>query len=96
LVVVVLNDPREKYWGKLEGLEMAGIAIRGFDISQWEQVIAFVRAGEMDQVPLGTKFFPMHRVETMYADEAESGVESLGDEFLRRAGMDPLEFLKGK
>ena len=94
LVVVVLRDPRERYWGKLAGLETAGVAIRGFDLSQWEQVLSYVKNGEMGQAPLGTKFFPMHRVESMYVDEAESGVESLCAEFQRRAGMDPLVFLK--
>jgi hypothetical protein len=96
LVVVALRNPKERYWGKLAGLESAGIAIRGFDLSQWEQVLSTVKSGEMGQAPLDTKFFPMHRVEAMYIDEAESGVESLCAEFQRRAGMDPLAFLKEK
>jgi len=96
LVVVALRDPRERYWGRLTGLEAAGIAIRGFDLSQWEQVLSTVKSGEIGQAPLGTKFFPMHRVEAMYIDEAESGVESLCAEFQRRVGVDPLAFLKEK
>jgi len=96
LVVVVLKDPRERYWGKLAGLEAAGVAMRGFDLSQWEHVLSFVKSGEMGQAPLGTKFFPMHRVEAMYVDEAESGVESLSAEFQRRSGVDPSAFLKEK
>jgi hypothetical protein len=93
LVIVVLSGPREKYWGSLLGLESAGIVQRGFELSQWEQSLSLAKGGEFDQVGLGTRFFPMHRVVSMYADEADSGAESLGDVFLRRVGIDPMIFL---
>jgi hypothetical protein len=96
LVVVVLGSPREKYWGSLLGLETAGIVQRGLELSQWEQALSLVKGGETDQVGLGTRFFPMHRVVSMYADEADSGVESLGGIFLGRTGLDPIVFLSEK
>jgi hypothetical protein len=96
LVVVVLASPREKYWGSLLGLETAGIVQRGLELSQWEQVLSMARAGETDQIGVGTRFFPMHRVVSMYLDEADSGVESLGNIFLSRTGFDPTIFLSEK
>jgi len=94
LVVVILRDPRERMWGRLLGLEAAGIAMRCLDVRVWEEVLAMVRRGEGDQVALGTRFFPMHRVESFYLDEPSSGVPSLAEDFQQRAGGDPQEFLK--
>lgn len=94
LVVVVLRDPRERMWGRLLGLEAAGLALRGLDLRVWEEVLAMARRGEEDQVALGTRFYPMQRVESLYLDEPSSGVPSLGADFLQRTGRDPQEFLK--
>lgn len=93
LVVVVLHSPRERLWGRLLGLESAGLAIRGLDLSPWEEVLTLVRTGQEDQVALGTRFLPMHRVEVMYLDEPSSGVPSLGWIFQDRTGLDPSAFL---
>jgi hypothetical protein len=93
LVVVVLQSPRERLWGRLLGLEAAGIALRGLDLTPWEEVLSLVRRGEADQVALGTRFLPMHRVEAMYLDEPSSGAPSLADVFLKRTGQAPQSFL---
>ena len=94
LVVVVLRDPRERMWGRLLGLEAAGLALRGLDLRVWEEVLAMARRGEEDQIALGTRFFPMQRVESLYLDEPSSGVPSLADDFLQRTGRDPRDFLR--
>jgi hypothetical protein len=94
LVVVILREPRERMWGRLLGLEAAGLAIRCLDLRVWEEVLSQVRRGEEDQVALGTRFFPMHRVETLYLDEPSSGVPSLASDFLQRTGKEPQDFLK--
>ena len=93
LVVVMLREPRERLWGRLLGLEAAGIALRGIDVNPWEEVIGFVRRGEADLAALGTRFLPMHRVESLYLDEPSSGVPSLSEDFERRTGRNPLDFL---
>lgn len=93
LVVVVLQSPRERLWGRLLGLEAAGIALRGLDLTPWEEVLSLVRRGEADQVALGTRFLPMHRVEAMYVDEPSSGAPSLAEVFRARTGQDPHAFL---
>ena len=93
LVVVVLREPRERLWGRLLGLEAAGIAIRGVELFPWEEILALVKRGEFDQVALGTRFFPMHRLESLYLDEPSSGVGSLAEEFQQRTCVDPAVFL---
>ena len=93
LVVVILHAPRERVWGQLLSLDPAGIAIRGIDLTPWEEVLALVRTDQADQVALGTRFLPMHRVEAMYLDETSSGAPSLADTFRSRTGLDPHRFL---
>jgi hypothetical protein len=93
LVVVILQSPRERVWGRLLGLDAAGIALRGLDLTPWEEVMTLVRTGQGDQVALGTRFLPMHRVEALYLDEPSSGAPSLAETFRERTGMDPQSFL---
>ena len=93
LVLLVLREPRERLWGRLLGLETAGVALRGLDLSPWDEVLGLVRRGEEASVALATRFYPMHRVEGLYLDEPSSGVPSLGDIFRARTGQEPLEFL---
>ena len=93
LVVVVLHSPRERVWGCFLGLDAAGIALRGLELTPWEEVLTLVRTGQADQLALGTKFLPMHRIEAMYLDEVSSGAPSLAETFQNRTGQDPSAFL---
>ncbi|MCE1228589.1 MAG: hypothetical protein LWX11_03760 [Firmicutes bacterium] len=92
-VVLVLREPRERLWGRLLGLEAAGVALRGVDLNPWEEILSLVRQGQGESVSLSTRFYPMHRVETFYLDEATSGVPSLGEQFETRTGVAPHTFL---
>jgi hypothetical protein len=93
IVVLVLRDPRERIWGRLLGIETAGVAVRGLDLMPWEDVLALVKRGESDQVSLATRFYPMYRIESLYLDEPSSGVPSLIQDFKRRTGQDAQAFL---
>lgn len=93
LVVVVLHSPRERLWGRILGLEDSGVALRGFELTPWEEVLNLVRNGQAEHVSLGTRFVPLHRVETLYLDEPSSGARSLAQEFEDRTGLDPQTFL---
>ncbi len=95
LVVAVLHSPRERLWGRLLGLEASGIALRGLDLASWEEVLRLARSGDHDQIALGTRFLPMHRLEVLYLDELSSGVPSLGETFRDRTGLEPGHFLGG-
>ena len=93
LVVVVLREPKERLWGRLLGLEAAGVAVRCVDVAPWEEILALVKRGDSAQVALATRFIPMHRIESFYLDEPSSGVDSLAGEFRQRTGVAPGEFL---
>jgi hypothetical protein len=92
-VVVVLHSPKERLWGVLLGLEGAGLALRGLDLAPWEEVLAYVRKGQPEFVSVSTRFIPMHRLESLYLDERNSGIPSLGQLFRDRTGQDPALFL---
>ena len=96
LVVVVLHSPKERIWGVLLGLEGPGLAVRGLDLTPWEEVLALVHQGQAEFVSLSTRFVPMHRLESMYLDERTSGVPSMGEVFRDRTGLDPAGFLLGE
>ena len=93
LVVLVAVNPRERLWGRLVGLEAAGVAVRGMELGNWDENLALLRQGQMEHVSVGTRFVPMHRVESLYADEQVAGAPSMGDLFRRGSGMEPLDFL---
>ena len=96
LIVAVLHSPRERIWGALLGLDGPGLAIRGLELTPWEEVLTQVRNGHADLVSLYTRFVPMHRLESVYLDERSSGVPSLAEVFQDRTAQDPLAFLMGE
>ena len=94
LIIAILREPRERMWGRLLGLEPAGLVLRGLELRGWEEAMALAMGGAADQVSIATRFFPMHRVESLYLDEPGGGVPSLAEDFARRTGREALDFLK--
>jgi hypothetical protein len=93
LVVLVAVNPRERVWGRLVGLESAGVAIRGMELGSWEENLALIRQGQGEHVSLGTRFVPMHRIESLYLDESIAGAPSMAELFRVNTGKDPLDLL---
>ena len=85
-VLVMLNAPREKFWGVLVALNAAGVTVRGVDLNSYEEAARQVRAGE--PVGAATVFFPMHRVERVELDEAAGELPSLTERFRALSGRD--------
>jgi hypothetical protein len=63
LVLVTLQNPREKFWGMLLALTPAGASLRGVDLQSFDDFMQMVKAGEASAA--STVFFPMHRVQRM-------------------------------
>jgi hypothetical protein len=87
MVLVVLGDPREKFWGQLLALSEAGISLRGMDLESFDDSAAIVKAGE--PFTPASVFFPMHRVERMELDVNSGGLPSLRERFRMQTGHDP-------
>lgn len=94
IVIVDLQNPREKYWGALVKLTPAGIWLRGLKLDGFDDWLA--QAADEASIPIGSYFFPMLRVERILVDESNSSVESYADIFERKTGHSAAGFLEGE
>ncbi len=79
-----MHSPREKIWGQLLALSVAGITVRGIDLNSFDDFIRQVLHPEGDRVGLPTLFFPMQRVDRIALDEPTGSIPSLADLFQQR------------
>ncbi|MFL6194506.1 MAG: hypothetical protein ACJ75H_10065 [Thermoanaerobaculia bacterium] len=90
LVIVHLINPTEKFWGVIGELGVAGVMLRGINVSSFDDWMAqAVRRGDQT-LGLSTMFVPLFRVERIFLDEAVGEVESYRERFQRRVGV-PVE-----
>ncbi len=85
-VLVHLTNPREKFWGILKEESAAGITVRGLSLDVFEEWLRQVARRDPVSAPPSTVFFPMYRVERVFADETAGEVTSFADRFRRQVG----------
>jgi len=83
IVVISLRDPREKFFGALLSLGVAGVAFRGIPLESFDDFALQLRDGEA-ATPM-TAFFPMHRVDRVELDGPGAGVSSLAERFAAKS-----------
>jgi hypothetical protein len=91
IVIAILANPREKFWGAILQLSSVGLSMRGVDLSSFETFIGQIRDGE--PFAAGAMFFPMHRIERLELDLPEGTLPSLAQRFAQKTGMDPAPML---
>jgi hypothetical protein len=91
-VVVYLHSPREKLWGVLSKLNMAGVYLRGIDLNSFDDWMRMIVKGERN-IGLTHMFLPMWRVERLALDESIDEIPSLADTFYSRVGLTIDEYL---
>jgi hypothetical protein len=84
LVLVTLNNPREKFWGAILDISPAGLSLRGIDLNSFDEFAREVKAEEPAMA--SAVFFPMHRVERMELDATNGEFPSLAKRFLQKTG----------
>ena len=94
IVIVSLNAPREKVWGRLLDLTPAGVIIQGIDLNGFDDWMRQVLEAEPGLLPLSTVFYPMHRVERIAQDEPSGDLPSIAQQFSHRVGISLLEYLE--
>ncbi len=95
ILIVNLQNPREKLIGSLIEVSPSGITLRGLDVhsfQDWMNQIA-ARVEESTICPT-TVFFPMHRIVSCYADEDMADIPSFSSQFASRTGIEISEYLK--
>ena len=92
LVLVTLNNPREKFWGMLLSLDPAGVSVRGVDLQSLDDFTQLVKSGEA--ATASVVFFPMHRVQKIEEDRHNGELPSLGEQFRAHTGVDVFKFFQ--
>jgi hypothetical protein len=91
IVLITLNNPREKYWGAVIAINPAGISFREVDLNCFEDCTRLIKAGE-DAVPSAVSF-PMHRVERVEMDSCSGDIPPMQERFYSNAGRRFSNFL---
>jgi hypothetical protein len=92
VVILSLQNPREKIWGVLLSVNTFGVTIRGIDINSFQDWSRSV-ANRTETMGLSTMFIPMMRVEKVILDETVGNCKSFSDQFSERVGRNVLEFV---
>jgi hypothetical protein len=93
IVLLTLNNPREKHWGELIALTEAGVTLRSVELNSLEDFLTQILEHEGPPIPFPTTFFPMHRVERISLDEQIGEVPTVGERFRARMRMTVVQYL---
>lgn len=96
IVIVNLQNPREKVLGILLEINSAGITVRGVDVNSFNDWTNSFITKEETEIAIfpSTVFYPMHRVLSCYVDEDAGGVPSFSSQFKRKTAVDLKDVLK--
>ena len=93
VVVVSLHSPKERLWGELLEVTMAGVTLRGIDLNSFDDFIRQVLDPEGDRMGLPTLFFPMQRVERIALDAPRGSIPSMAERFALKVGQTLGDYL---
>ena len=93
IVVVSLHSPKEKLWGELMDMTVAGVTLRAIDLNSFDDFVIQVLHPEGDRMGLPTLFFPMLRIERIALDEARGSIPSLAEVFEKKVGRSLPDYL---
>ena len=94
IVIVSLQSPKERFFGRLIDILPAGVTVRGIDLNAFDDWMNHVNRHEESGVQPTTIFFPLHRVEKIILDEGIGAIPSLADTFLTRVGASVADHLE--
>ncbi len=93
-VTVNLQNPPERFVGRLIEIGIAGITLRGLDLKAFDDWMNDIAQQEESGVRPTTIFFPLHRIEKMMLDEDIGGIPSLANTFLTKVGASVKDYLE--
>jgi len=94
IVIAHLVNPTEKFWGALLNLDPSGLALRGINVSSFDDWMFQVARQETHSLGLSTMFVPLFRIERIFLDEQIGEVESYSQRFEQKVGR-PVESYLG-
>jgi hypothetical protein len=94
IVIVSLQGPQERFFGRLLDVAIHGVTVRGIDLNAFGDWMDDVTHREESGVQPNTVFFPMQRIEKIILDEGIGALPSLSDTFLTKVGSAVEEHLE--
>ena len=94
IVIINLQSPRERFFGRLLDLATHGVTVRGIDLNAFNDWMDHVTHREEMGVQPTTVFFPIHRIEKIILDEGIGAAPSFADTFLTKIGAAVDEYLE--
>ena len=91
VIIIVLQNPREKLFGVLHEINSSGVFVRGIDLNYFDEWTAAIRNNEQ-YLPMQDVFYPMWRVERISRDEGLNEVPSMAEQFEQRTGQSLFDF----
>lgn len=86
IVLIYLQEPREKIWGLLLDLNPAGVLVRGLALTSFDDWLREAGTNTQGGIRPSTTFYPLGRVEKIILDEPGEGVPSLDEQCRARTG----------
>jgi hypothetical protein len=93
VVLAYLQNPREKFWGVLLGIDQSGVTMRGIDLRSFEDWLRAHASDGAVEIGPSTTFYPLPRVEKILLDEECDGIPSLDAQCVARTGRGAIELL---
>src|ERR1051326_6583528 len=94
IVIVNLQGPPERFFGRLLDMATYGVTVRGIDLHAFADWMDDITHGEESGVEPTTVFFPIHRIEKIILDEGIGAIPSFSDTFLTKVGTTVDEHLE--
>ena len=96
IVIVNLQGPHERFFGRLLDIAPHGITVRGIDLNAFSDWMDHIAHREEAGVQPTTVFYPIHRIEKIILDEGIGAIPSLSDTFLTKLGAAVSEYLESE
>ncbi|MEM7479532.1 MAG: hypothetical protein AAF481_00040 [Acidobacteriota bacterium] len=94
VILAHLVNPTEKLWGVLGELGVAGVTLRGINVSSFDDWVVQAARDDDPSLGLSTMFVPLFRIERIFLDEPVGQVESYCQRFERRVGVSVLQYVE--
>ena len=93
IVVLTLQNPREKVWGVLRAMDERGVTLEGLSVELFDSCLQDMAAGGDPMHHFSLVFYPMMRVERVLVDRGAAGMPSLAERAEDRLGRPLMSFL---
>jgi len=86
IVIINLQAPRERFFGRLMDIAAYGVTVRGIDLNAFGDWMDHITHREESGVQPTTVFFPIQRIDKIILDEGIGAIPSFSDTFLTKVG----------